>query len=149
MCSSAVEIIPNLWLGNIKASRNRDFLHDYKINYIVNCTRNYDFDPSAMLPCTKKIRLPLSDTGTEEANHEMYVLLDKAVTYIQRQLINGDHILVHCYAGKQRSAAVIVAYLIKYAGLTVKEGMDVIYNKWQSRPDRYNNALTRFREVTL
>jgi protein-tyrosine phosphatase len=147
MCSSAAEIVPNLWLGNIKASRNKDFIHKNKINCIINCTKNYDFDDTMLLPDTKKIRLPVSDTGTPEAEQELLKLLDRAVTYIQRQLINGDRVLVHCYAGKQRSVAVVVAYIIKYCSVNRDKALDVINRLWNNvYPDHYLTALLSFAE---
>jgi hypothetical protein len=145
MCSSAVEILPHLWLGNIKASRNREFLHQYKINCIVNCTKNFDFDADAMLAETKKIRIAVSDTGTPEANQDLLVLLDRGVTYIHRQLTRGDHVLVHCYAGKQRSPAVIAAFLMKYCRLSVQKTLSIISERWQQAyPDHYLPALKTF-----
>ena len=146
MCSSAVEIIPHLWLGNIKASRNADFLKDTKINCIINCTKNFDFDNEAMLPNTKKIRIAVSDTGTESANEALLSLLDKSVTYIQRQLVKGDIILVHCYAGKQRSPAVIAAYLIKYCEWPVDKVLSIMKARWNVYPDHYLKALRQFHE---
>jgi protein-tyrosine phosphatase len=145
MCSSAVEILPNLWLGNVKASRNRDFLHTYKINVIVNCTKNFDFDSTAILPETKKIRLAVSDTNTPEANRDMLALLDRAVTYIHRQLTRGDHVLVHCYAGKQRSPAVIAAFIVKYCEWPLDKSLKVIERLWNGvYPDHYLSALKEF-----
>lgn len=145
MCSSAVEILPNLWLGNIKASRNRDFIVTNKINCVINCTKNYDFDQEALLPDTKKIRIAVSDTGTPEANRAMLSLLDRGVTYIHRQLVRGDRVLVHCYAGKQRSPAVICAYIIKYCEWPVDKALAVVGKLWNNvYPDHYLDALQSF-----
>ena len=151
-CTSASEIIPHLWLGNIKSSRNRDFLHDQRITCIVNCTKNYDFDNDAMLPETQKIRVAISDTGTQEANQALLEVLDKVVTFIYKKLIKGDRVLVHCYAGKQRSPAIIVAFLIKYCDWTVTEALTAINGKmknhWPIQTDHYLVALEKYREST-
>ncbi len=149
MCTSAAEIVPNLWLGNIKSSRNKQFLHEHEINCIVNCTKNYDFDQEAMLPSTQKIRIAISDTGTEQARTAFLEVVDKAVTFIYRCLIKGDRILVHCYAGKQRSPAIIVAFLIKYCEWSVKEALDAVNKQMQSHwpieVDHYIAALEKYR----
>ena len=142
MCSSAVEIIPHLWLGNIKASRNGDFLRTYKVNCIINCTKNFDFHDEALLPNTQKIRIAVSDTGTEDANKALYSLLDKAVTYIQRQLVKGNTVLVHCYAGKQRSPAIVAAYLMKCCDWPVDKVLALMKEQWGLMPDHYIPALT-------
>lgn len=143
MCSSAAEILPNLWLGNIKASRNRDFIRSANINCIVNCTKNYDFDTEAILPDTKKIRIAVSDTGTPEANKAMADILDRAVTYIHKRLVCGDRVLVHCYAGKQRSPAIVVAFIMKYCEWSFKESLEAVQKSWKDAcPDHYLDALT-------
>jgi protein-tyrosine phosphatase len=144
MCSSAVEIIPHLWLGNIKASRNADFIKNYKVNCILNCTKNFDFYHDILPPNTQKIRIAVSDTGTEDANNALFSLLDKAVTYIQRQLISGNTVLVHCYAGKQRSPAVVAAYLIKYCDWSHETVLTIMKDRWGLNPDHYLMALIMF-----
>ena len=37
---NANEIIPNLWLGNAKASMDEDFIRQNNITVVFNCTKN-------------------------------------------------------------------------------------------------------------
>jgi protein-tyrosine phosphatase len=149
MCTSAAEIVPHLWLGNIKASRNATFLHDNEISCIVNCTKNYDFDQTAMIPGTKKIRIAISDTGTDEARQAFLELADRVSTAIYQRLVKGDHLLVHCYAGKQRSPAIILAFLIKYCDYNVDEALKAVNTRmkshWKIEADHYIEALEKYR----
>ena len=137
---SAVEIIPNLWLGNVKASLNKDFIEENGITHIINCTKNVKFAQESL----KKVRISLSDTGTEQANTEMINVLDKATTYIYSELLKGHRLLVHCYAGKQRSVAIIVAFIAKYCEWSIQKALDATGNKWPYLPDRYIEALKRW-----
>ena len=143
---SAVEILPNLWLGNIKASLNNDFLIKNNIKCIVNCTVNYQFNEK--LPANiKKIRLPVSDTGTQEANDTMLQYIDKTVTFIYRSLLKGDCILVHCYAGKQRSPTIIASFIIKYCECNYEQALHALSVKWPFYPDHYIPALKTWSEL--
>jgi protein-tyrosine phosphatase len=79
----------------------------------------------------------------------MLSLLDRGVTYIHRQLVRGDRVLVHCYAGKQRSPAVITAYIIKYCEWPVDKALAVVGKLWNNvYPDHYLDALTAFKIKT-
>jgi protein-tyrosine phosphatase len=140
---SVVEIIPHLYLGNIKSSLDLTFIREAKINCIINCTKNFNFIEN--LPENiKKIRISLSDTGTDEANECMLTILDKAVTLIYRELIKGNVILIHCYAGKQRSLAIVVAFLIKYSFLSKDEVLKFLFKRWPYYPDHYEKALNAY-----
>ena len=52
----------------------------------------------------------------------------KIVTDVLDNLKNNG-ILVHCYAGKQRSACVIVGYLMKYGNLSMKNAILAVKSK--------------------
>lgn len=143
---SAVEIIPNLWLGNIKASLDLEFIKAKGIKCIINCTKNCNFAEGLPVD-VKKIRLLLSDTGTDEAREHMSLIIPKATKFIYRELIKGNVVLVHCYAGKQRSVAIIAAFLMDYAKYTSSEALKRLYKKWPHYPDRYTESIDRHMNV--
>ncbi len=120
---SANEIIPNLWLGNIKDSANKEFID--KMDIIVNCTKDIPFFNN-----TKKcIRIPVEDNLEKVEIANLYKFLDKITTFIHTQLRQGKKVFVHCFAGKQRSASVITAYLMKYTGLSQTQVIELIKTK--------------------
>ena len=45
----------------------------------------------------------------------MYQYLDKGSDLINSTIDRNEGVLVHCFAGKQRSATLIAAFLMKYA----------------------------------
>ena len=104
----ANEILTNLWLGNIIDSRNIDFLNN--IDIVINCSKNIPFSNKQ----NQQIRIKVDDNLEKNEIVNMYKYLDAITEYIHKSLVNSKRIFVHCYAGKQRSATVICAYLMKY-----------------------------------
>ena len=50
-------------------------------------------------------------------DHENYNLakdLETCIQFIKENIAENKNILVHCFAGISRSAAVVIAYLIRY-----------------------------------
>ena len=127
--SNATEILPGLWLGDIKSSLDATFLNDKQIRCIINCTDRHPFidDPSIEI----KYRLPVKDNNDIHEIEKFYHLLNEVVDLIKIN-IRSYNILVHCYAGKQRSAAVILAYLIKYGQMNLQSAINALKSK---KPD--------------
>jgi hypothetical protein len=120
---TANEIIPNLWLGNIKDSQDTLFIKSMDI--IINCTKDLPFQDDTKI-C---IRISIEDNleAIEIAN--LYKYLDKVSSYINKHLMSGNTILVHCFAGKQRSASIVCAYLMRYCGLTLSNATQLLQTK--------------------
>lgn len=120
---SVTEIISGLWIGDKKISQNFNFFKTKKIEFVVNCTKT---SPSS-IPNT--LRIPVLDNLREEEVEKMYKWLPKVTEYIHQQLKSLRNVLVHCHAGKQRSATVVAAYLIRYSGINVDSAIDIIRTK--------------------
>ena len=122
---SVCEIIPKLWLGNINICKNRLFLTNNNIKIIINCSCDIPFFSNK----TKNIRISVNDNLKEKEIEKLYHYLDKSADTIYKYLQNNQPILVHCYAGKQRSASVVVAFLMKYARMSLKDSILAIKSK--------------------
>lgn len=100
------EIVPGLWVGSMKDSNDAAFFLQRGIGLVVNCTKN--------LPCNVKniecLRIPVDDNPAENAR--MFSMLQEAVNTIDNAIRSGEGVLVHCYAGMQRSCAIAAAYLM-------------------------------------
>jgi protein tyrosine phosphatase len=123
--STATEIIPNLWLGNSTDSQSTPWIFQFDI--IINCTKDLPF----CLENThaKKIRIPIDDNLEPIEIDNMYNYLETIIDFIHIQLLKGKKIFVHCFAGVQRSATVIVAYLLKYIRLSLDECSKCVSSK--------------------
>ena len=64
------------------------------------------------------------DNG-ETYGHDLDEYLDDATSFIAVHLRRGC-VLVHCGAGKSRSVAVVVAYLCRYAGMSLSEALGFV-----------------------
>tara|TARA_B110000208_G_scaffold125013_1_gene152378 strand:+ start:993 stop:1430 length:438 start_codon:yes stop_codon:yes gene_type:complete len=124
----ANEIITNLWLGNIIDSKDEKFIN--KMNVVINCSKDIPF----LNKSSSNIRVPIEDNLAKEELITLYTYLDSITKKIHTYLKNNKSIFVHCYAGKQRSASVIAAYLIRYcdlnldkARLYIKSKRDIIF----------------------
>lgn len=117
--TSVDEIIPNIWLGNYRAAIDLDFLRKNKINFILNCTPNtplfneiYTREELKKLQKIETYRIPVDDSLMEKD----FILMEKYFKIIiplllRKYTIEKKRILIHCYAGKQRSAIVVAALL--------------------------------------
>jgi len=129
------EIITNLWIGDHKDSLDNNFLKDKGINVIINATRNLPFYETNTI---KQIRVPVDDeVGPKqmECNEKMFFFLTPIVNQIHKFLLMGKKVLVHCRKGRQRSATIICAFLMKYGkmkymdleGLLKSKKQDIFY----------------------
>lgn len=119
------EIIPNLWLGNIKIAKNNNFFENFNIDCVINCTKDIPFYSNY----TTNIRISVDDNLLSSEIEKMYQYLDKSSDLIYKYLNDDKNILVHCYAGKQRSACVIAAFLIKYSNMSLNDVITSIRSK--------------------
>lgn len=120
------EILPGLWLGDIRSSNDLIFLKAKKIKVIINCTHQFE---SIKNPEFEKYRISVIDNMDPVQIALMYSMLDKVSDIIYSALGNGKNVLVHCFAGRQRSFAVIVAFLMKYAHLPYTDAVRLTKTK--------------------
>ena len=119
--SSYTEIVPGLWLSNEAASQDVNFIRKHDIRFIVNCTKKIPNKfANTHFPQARYVRLSVNDPGPlttpsrNQDNIDMITLIPYAVQLIHLALQRGESVLVHCHAGAQRSASVVIYYLMQY-----------------------------------
>lgn len=118
-----MEIENRLFLGNRHDAINVSLLK--KIHVIINVTKDIDFIDSTKI----NIRVPINDPGLKFTKDKRYFLnnLDNILKTIKQYISENKNILIHCYAGKQRSASLMLIYLTKYIeGEITREKIDSI-----------------------
>ena len=113
------EIIEYLYVGSASALN-----HSEKFNLIVNCTTNVYIKTSV-----NTIRIPIDD---DPYDTKLFLqLLDDTniLEKIHTSINNKEPVLVHCYAGQQRSCALVACYLIKYKNMTPDTAINYIKQK--------------------
>ena len=121
-----MEIIPNIWIGNYKDALNKEFLIKNNIKYIINCTNTILFTD---IKDIIKIRIPVNDSLKEIDIDLLSKYIPKTNDILKKCFYNLDPILVHCYAGKQRSATIIASFLMKNTNLDKLKIIALIQSK--------------------
>ena len=106
--SQSNEIIKGLYLGSSFNAYNIDELNLNKINVIINITDNIDnyHEENLMLTYYK---YSIKDNNSDDITN----ILSETYDIIDQHISKGDNVLVHCFMGASRSAAVIIHYLMK------------------------------------
>jgi hypothetical protein len=137
----AKQIVPNLWIGSASDAESVQRAKKRNIRFVVNCSR----DIPEFLKSEKSIavyRIPIDDWhGHGDA---LFGHLPSVVRAIDDVLKKGQGVLVHCYAGMQRSAATVAAYLIWKKGMSTVEAMDFIRGK---KPEAFTPRPTFLRTL--
>ena len=137
-------ILPGLWLGNKNASMDDNFLKDNNIIAVFNCTKDLLFHSISK----HRYRLPVDDNLRSEEIRNME-LWSYEIIYKLTKEHNQGNVLVHCYAGMQRSAAVVAMYLIARYGMKKNEAIAFIKSKRYIAFMPFTNfdkAITGFQE---
>lgn len=125
--SHANMIIPRLYLGDHVSATDEKWLKENNITVVFNCTKNHEFASSI----SHKYRVPIDDSLMEEDLKKLGYWSFEIVYKLLQEYKSGKSILVHCHAGRQRSAAVVAMFLLF---LTKKPIDDVIKFIQSKRP---------------
>ena len=116
------EITECLFLGSARSLESSD-----KFSMIINCTRNSDIPfPKNHRNC---IRIPIDDDPSESAKMLSYIYDTQVMELMHNSIIKKEAVLVHCFAGMQRSCALVACYLMQYYNITPIEAIDYIKEK--------------------
>jgi protein-tyrosine phosphatase len=142
------EILPNLFLGSVEASKDNDFIFNKNISVIVNCSKDLknEFQLNLLKPIEeapqeiqewlynnsyyiKYYRIPIDDNGKDIEIENFYKYTMRILHLIIDEYKKGKNILVHCLAGNQRSAAFICAFLMYYKNISLEESVKYLLEK--------------------
>lgn len=117
------KITEYLYVGGIESSQKE--WGEFKL--IVNCTTDILFPSQNMSMASPEcIRIPVHDTPDECDKMTKYMMETNVLEKMYEYICRGESVLVHCYAGMQRSCALVACYLIKYYKVTPAVAMDHI-----------------------
>lgn len=116
------QIVPGLYLGDIRAGWNPYILKNYNIAAVLQI-----FGEDAPMEVRKIERLVLKmDDDPEE---DIFSVFDDTYDWIESKLEKKQNILIHCYAGISRSATIVIAYLIKRYKMTYEDAHRFVLKK--------------------
>jgi len=130
------EIIPHLYLGNYEAFRSTDISvgNPFDIKKVIRITdmsyQNMNLSKWYVNPC-KEIEILDIGLNVQDIPENKFLLLDRASSFeqsykklnvekwfektfrlIDKGLVEGSNVLVHCVLGSSRSSTIVIAYLI-------------------------------------
>lgn len=123
------EVIPHLFVADFESAK--DYISSLTLQekpYIINCTKD--------LPMLSQhgIRLAVDDNRSATSMREMFNALPQITDAIHERVSHGRNVLVHCQAGRQRSAAAVSAYLIRHHKYTLEDAVRHVRDK---KPDAF------------
>ncbi|XP_030631779.1 dual specificity protein phosphatase 14 [Chanos chanos] len=119
---SLSQITPTLFLSGADASLNQALVTRKGITLIVNVTLSHT---CPVYPGVECVRVAVSDLPSARIGDHF----DRVAARIHNNRSGGT--LVHCAAGMSRSPALIMAYLMKYKGVTLRQAHNWVL---ESRP---------------
>jgi len=123
------KIISKLYLGNFQAAKDPEFFKDKKIKAVLNCTKDIP-NHFASKKDIEYMRIPVDDSLRQTDIEKMHKFMPAIVEFIHKHIVlQGDNLLVHCYAGRQRSAISVAAFLVGKMGLSPADACKYIMDK--------------------
>ncbi|XP_072021938.1 dual specificity protein phosphatase 14-like [Amphiura filiformis] len=111
------EITDQLYLTSAYGASSPTALRAKGITCVVNATLSFQVPTPSNIKDIEYIRVPVDDAPS--ANLSMY--FDSIADKIHNVKRARGRCLVHCYAGRSRSASLIMVYLMKYEHMTLKQ----------------------------
>jgi atypical dual specificity phosphatase len=90
------------------------------IHHVVNATLE---TPLIRLPGVECTRISVNDVPTEN----IYRFFDQFADKVNGHAMNNEKVLVHCVAGVSRSASFVLAYLMKYQKMPLKDAYKYLH----------------------
>jgi protein-tyrosine phosphatase len=126
----------NLFIGDLKSSSNIKLLTKNNISYILNVCQDKNKKKYKHI---KYKMVKMRDDDTEI----LFNKLNSCFKFIDTALKNKKNVLIHCYAGISRSAAVLISYLMTRYRLRYKDAYKIVkkYRNIINPNDNFKNQL--------
>lgn len=119
-CTEISTILPWLFLSGARAVREVR-LHELGITDVINSAVELPEQPLDNIEVTT---VQLKDVPGEDLSQYLHQICDK----LESIRLNGGHALVHCVAGVSRSPSFVLAYLVKYGGMSLREAYQHVHD---------------------
>ena len=117
-------IIPNLYLGNITAAHDSNRLKELNITHMLTIEdRELDVEKYEHLEKYKFKQL------ADFQFSNILEVMEECIEFIDEAIKESKNVLVHCWAGKSRSATLVMAYIMAKERQSVKKTLDQVRKK--------------------
>ena len=140
-----MEVLPHFWIAFYK--ENMSIIKTKKIKNIIHLSK---YEPFIKKNDIDEIRISIDyedNQSLEIQNNIMYQHLYDITDYIHDKIINNSNILLLGYNNKQDIDTIVIAYLIKYGKLTIRDALICYKSKKENIFDNkcmFYPALNKF-----
>ncbi|KAM4526801.1 dual specificity protein phosphatase 13A-like [Fundulus diaphanus] len=135
------EVWPNIYIGNVAVAQNKAVLLNLGITHVLNAAHskqgsrgNQSFYGNDFV----YFGIPADDS----THFDLDVYFQPAADFIHKALKSpGGKVLVHCIMGMSRSSTLVLAYLMIYHHLPLKQALQKVIQKRAIYPNRNFLAL--------
>lgn len=116
-------ITASLYLGDYaSAALSERCLHECGITHVVNASQRFGNKfPQAFV---------YLDVSVDDEPHEpLHEHFDRVVAFVRDAIDGGGAVLVHCAAGVSRSTTLVLAYLVRAQGLSVRHACSLVKSR--------------------
>lgn len=129
------KITNHIFLGNFQAAKDKDFFKENKIRAVLNCSKDIP-NHYAHHKDIEYMRIPVEDSLKQKDYDLMYEFMPVIVEFINKHAnIQKQNILIHCWAGRQRSAIAVAAFMVSKCGMTPQSACKLVMDK---RPEAFH-----------
>ena len=129
------KVANHLFLGNFQAAKDKEFFKNNKIKAVLNCSKDIP-NHYAHHKDIEYMRIPVDDSLKQKDYDLMYEYMPAIVEFIHKHAcIAKQNILVHCWAGRQRSAIAVAVFMVSKCGMTPQEACKLVMTK---RPEAFH-----------
>ena len=121
-------VLPNLYISDYRTARNADYLAELGISVIINVAEELPPTAASTLPNIEMFFIPFEDSMDEQ----LFPEIDKIRLIVDESLSKGKKVLVHCNAGRSRSAAVLLYILMTLRGMSLGNAFEILKSARQS-----------------
>jgi hypothetical protein len=128
-----VEIIPNLYLGDVARLRNKDYVEAGKFDVIIDCNYYYRSPKNPIKRYQKDgffLNIIVKSYPIED-NHfqNPFKYYDSIYNDTEIALSNNKRVYIHCEKGISRSATIVIAYLMKKNKWNLENALNYVKTK--------------------
>jgi len=113
-------VISGLYLGNIYDAKDENWLKRHGVTHIINAAEEV---PNFYMGIFKYTNLNMKDNPQEVGAF----MFEKVYKYIDRIRSSGGVILIHCLEGVNRSASVILYYIMRKFNVDYRRAFSSLY----------------------
>jgi atypical dual specificity phosphatase len=117
-----------LYLGSALDARDKTALRAHRIRYVLNCCAEMDTSWAASAVGARYLRLRLLD----ESFQTLRPALETGLDFIAQAERDRASILVHCIAGRSRSASVVLYWLMRRCSLRLADALRFLRSRRNS-----------------